>query len=312
VDKTMNDLHLRTMNAGDRSEVAELIYLSTNAWYLAHGRPRIFSGDPSVADVFFEVYEALDPGCALVVEHTRTKRLLGSCFVHPRPTHVSLGIMNSHPNYAGRGIARMLLQRIIDDAERARLPVRLVSSALNLDSFSLYTRAGFVPRRTFQDMYLAVPSGGLNVPVNASGTVRDARMSDVDAMVALEKELVGIERKKDFTYFIENAQGIWHASVLEGDRGIEGFLVSCGHSGMNMLGPGVARHEDHAAALILRELNQHRGRQPVFLAPVDCGNLVRALYGWGARNCELHVAQVRGEAAPLRGVFMPTFMPESA
>jgi len=308
----MNDFQLRPMSAGDRSEVAELIYLSTNAWYQAHGRPRIFSGDPSSADVFFEVYEALDPGCALVVEHTRTKRLVGSCYVHPRPTHVSLGIMNSHPSYAGRGIARMLLQHIIDGAERFRLPVRLVSSALNLDSFSLYTRAGFVPRRAFQDMYLAVPPGGLNARVDAAGTVRDARPGDVEAMVALEKELAGIERKKDFTFFIENAQGFWHASVIEGDGGIEGFLVSCGHRGMNMLGPGVARREDQAAALILRELNQHRGRQPVFLAPVDCGNLVRTLYGWGARNCELHFAQVRGEAAPLRGVFMPTFMPESA
>ncbi|MCX7824578.1 MAG: GNAT family N-acetyltransferase [Verrucomicrobiae bacterium] len=308
----MNDFLLRPMNGGDRAEVAELIYLSTNAWYQSHGWPRIFSGDPSVADVFFEVYEALDPGCALVVEHTRTKRLVGSCFVHPRPTHVSLGIMNSHPNYAGRGIARLLLQRIIDDAERSGLPVRLVSSALNLDSFSLYTRAGFVPRRTFQDMYLAVPPGGLNIRAQVAGTVRNARPGDVQAMVALEKELAGIERGKDFAYFIENAQGFWHTSVLEGENGIEGFLVSCAHRGMNMLGPGVARGEDHAAALILRELDQHRGRQPVFLVPVDCGHLVRTLYGWGARNCELHLAQVRGEAAPLRGVIMPTFLPESA
>jgi hypothetical protein len=247
-----------------------------------------------------------------VVEHTRTKRLVGSCFVHPRPMHVSLGIMNSHPNYSGRGIGRLLLQQIVEEADRSRLPVRLISSALNLESFSLYTRTGFVPRRTFQDMYLAVPPGGLDVRVGGAGTLRDAKPGDVDAIVTLERELIGVKRMKDFTYFTKNTQGFWHVSVIEGDNDIEGFLVSCDHSGLNILGPGAARGEEQAAALILRELNRYSGRQPLFIVPVDCGNLVRMLYGWGARNCELHVSQVRGEAVLSRGVIMPTFLPESA
>ena len=141
------------------------------------------------ADIFYEVYDTLDPDCGLVVEPTRTMRLIGSCFVHPRPTHVS---------------------------------------------------------------------------------------------------------------------------VIEGDNDIEGFLVTCDHPGLNIMGPGAARREEQAAILIHRELNRYRGRQPLFIVPVDCGNLVRMLYGWGARNCELHVSQVRGEAVPSRGVIMPTFLPESA
>ncbi|MFP6884157.1 MAG: hypothetical protein VCA40_06970 [Roseibacillus sp.] len=40
-------------------------------------------------------------------------------------------------------------------------------------------------------------------------------------------------------------------------------------------------------------------------------SLVASLYQWGARNCEMHVAQVRGEARDFRGVNMPTFMPET-
>jgi len=31
----------------------------------------------------------------------------------------------------------------------------------------------------------------------------------------------------------------------------------------------------------------------------------------GARNCELHFAQVLGDAQPIAGVVMPTFLPES-
>ena len=98
-----------------------------------------------MARLFPETYEALDPGCTLVAEHPRTGRLMGSCFHHPRETHVSLGIMNVHPAYFGMGVARRLLRAITDDADARGLPVRLVSSAFNLDSYSLYTRAGFVP-----------------------------------------------------------------------------------------------------------------------------------------------------------------------
>ena len=103
--------------------------------------PPIFTGDPAGTELFCSVYEALDPGCCLVAENTRTGRLAGSCFYHPRPTHVSLGIMNVHPNYFGQGVARRLLQAIIEIAAQQNKPLRLVSSAMNLNSFSLYTRA---------------------------------------------------------------------------------------------------------------------------------------------------------------------------
>ena len=34
---------------------------------------------------------------------------------------------------------------------------------MNLDSFTLYNRCGFVPRQVFQDMYIEIPEGGLGV-----------------------------------------------------------------------------------------------------------------------------------------------------
>ena len=39
--------------------------------------------------------------------------------------------------------------------------------------------------------------------------------------------------------------------------------------------------------------------------------MIRELYGWGARNSELHVHQVRGAYEPFKGVNFPTFMPET-
>ena len=309
----MSEMRIREMTSDDRHEVAELIYASINTWYQLHGMPQALHGGPRVTAVFYDVYSVLDPGCGLVAENTDTGQLMGSCFYHPRPQHVSLGIMNVHPNYFGQGAGRELLQFIMDYTDsHGYKALRLTQSALNLDSFSLYNKAGFVPRHAYQDMMLAVPKDGIKQSAAGSDRVRDATLDDVEAMAALEMEVSGITREPDYRYLIENALGIWHLSVYAGSNGsVEGYLASCGHPAMNMLGPGVMQTEEQAAALILRELDQHRGRVAVFLVPVEKEKLVRQAYDWGARNCELHFCQVRGEFQRFQGVNMPTFALET-
>lgn len=305
-------MKIRQMTADDRIEVAELICLSTNVWYQVQGSGPIFPG-PEATDVYYQVYEAMDPGHGIVATDDTTGRMMGSCFIHPRSTHVSLGIMNVHPNYFGRGVARELLQHIVDFAEKQKKPLRLVSSAMNLDSFSLYSKAGFVPQILFQDMIVRVPEEGLDKKVNHLDAVREATIEDVHPMVELEKELTGLDRTKDFTYFIDNVAGFWHTSVFETPAGkLDGFMVSSAHPGCNMIGPGTIRSVDVAIALIYTELDRHRGRSPVMLVPVQYPDLVQTLYAWGAKNCEMHIAQCRGEFPKVQGIFMPTFLPETA
>ena len=310
--RRMPTLGIRTMQSEDRYEVAELIYGSLNTWYRIHGRPEIFRGGPRVAEVFFDVYETLDPGCGIVAEDLRSGRLLASCFYHPRPHHVSLGIMNVHPNHFGRGAGRALLQFIIEFAKQVRKPLRLTQSAMNVESFSLYNKAGFVPRCAYQDMVLDVPADGLRRDVVDANRVRAARLDDVAAMAQLEMDVSGITREVDYRYCIENADGNWHASVFENEQGaIDGFLLATGHEALNMLGPCVTRTQEQAVALVHRGLNAYPGRTPLFLVPMECRHLVRTMYDWGARNCEMHFCQVLGEFQPFQGVSMPTFLPES-
>ena len=112
--------------------------------------------------------------------------------------------------------------------------------------------------------------------------------------------------------FHQEREGFWHVSVYQASAGeIEGFLISSGHPAFNMLGPGVARTEEQAAALIYKELDQYRGRSRVTLVPMERMGLVRQMYDWGARNVELHFCQVRGEFQPFAGVNLPTFFPET-
>jgi len=307
---------IRSMRAADHDAVADLIYLSTNSWYQRNRGHDIFQGGPEVCRLFCDVYEDLDPGCALVAEHSRNRFIIGSCFVHPRETHVSLGILNVHPSYFGAGVAAALLDSVIALAGKKNLPLRLVSSAMNLDSFSLYNRKGFIPRAIYQDVMFDTPvEREIPVPEGCGSIeVRPAALPDIAAMGRLELEVAGITRERDYRYFVENARGCWHSVVApsagrEGE--IDGFLVSVDDPGSRLIGPGVARTPEIAAALVFHQLQRFKGKKAVCLAPADQPGLVRALYRMGGRNCELHLAQVLGEARPATGIVMPTFMPET-
>ncbi|MEK6250248.1 MAG: hypothetical protein N2C12_18840, partial [Planctomycetales bacterium] len=161
-----------------------------------------------------------------------------------------------------------------------------------------------------QDMVVQVPAGGGNW--STSDRIREATPDDVPAMAALEMSVSGITRELDYTYCIRNEREFWHVSVIETPGGeLEGFIISSAHPAVNSLGPCVTTSEDSAAALILHELNHHRGRSPVFLIPMEKEKLVRKMYDIGARNCEMHFCQVRGEFKPFDGVNMPSFLPET-
>jgi GNAT superfamily N-acetyltransferase len=307
----MSKFTIRTMVSEDWTETAELIHVSLNYWYATRGSGPKLLGDPTNTQLHCKVNEDLDPGrCLLAV--TPSGRIAACCFYHPRATHVSLGIMACHPNYFGSGAAKLLLDEVITFAKNEDKPLRLVSSAMNLDSFSLYNRAGFTPHALFQDMYLDIPEGGLDAPLVEGVSVRPGRPEDAAAMAALERELSGIEREDDFRYFLANEDGIWHISVAEdGKGGLDGFLCSVTHPGCSLVGPGAAREDDQAAALLRTVLDHAPGRTRVWLVPSNRRELVDTCYSWGARNCEMHLAQVIGDAQPLTGVTFPTFMPET-
>src|SRR5690349_25152895 len=125
----MDAMELRLLTRADWSELTDLICASLNHWHQTHGRPAIFTDGPEACAYMAEIYEALDPGCCVVAVRPGTGRLMGACFWHPRETHVSVGIMAVHPNYAGKGVASRLLRHITDIADAAKLPTRLISSA---------------------------------------------------------------------------------------------------------------------------------------------------------------------------------------
>ena len=117
------DIQLQLAKYTDRSEVAHLIYHSTNVWYQQHGLGAIFQSAPEECHLFVDVYQQLDPDYHWVARDPQLN-ILGSCFFHPRETHLGLGIMNVHPDAFGQGIAKKLLSKA--DELAGNLPIRLI------------------------------------------------------------------------------------------------------------------------------------------------------------------------------------------
>jgi ribosomal protein S18 acetylase RimI-like enzyme len=305
---------LRPLTDDDRSAYAHMLHRSFNTWYGAHGWPSdYFRCAPEQAGIFLDIYNDISPGCSIAAFDPNSGKLMGACFYHPREHHVSLGVMSVNPDYFQRGVGRALVNHIVDFTESHQYPaLRLVSSAMNMDSFSLYNRSGLIPRGSYHDMVLPVPITGLRVRYPLRDQVRAARPADVDAMAMLEMEVSGISRVNDYRYAIENPRGVLQTLVFERSDGvIGGFMISIKHPALTMLGPCVARDESATLALLLQATERFRGEAPLFVVPMDKRELVDTLYEWGARNVEAHLFQVRGKFQAFNGVSLPSFLPET-
>jgi GNAT superfamily N-acetyltransferase len=310
----MTEITVRKMVAADRNVSAELICLSHNTWYRMHAMQAAFVHIPQSGEFFFDLYESLDGAYGIVAECNHTSQIAGLSFYTVRPTHVSVAMMTVHPNYFQQGVGKALLRHITDVADSEEKPVRLVSSALNLDSFSLYNRTGFRPRYVYQDMLLQVPEKGISIPVSEQNHIRVARSLDVSAMAELEHEINGMQRTGDYAHLVNSkrSRGQWNVSICEDAAGgINGFIVSCEHPDIHMLGPAVARSQDQLLSLIFTELDRYRGHSVLQLVPADCSEIIEMLYNAGGRNVELHFYQVRGQCNPFKGLYTPTYMFET-
>lgn len=305
---------LRPLRDSDVSEYTDMLYTSFNSWYWKHGWGKDYFGcKPEETAIFYDIYNDLTPGHSIAAFDDNTGRMMGACFYHPREFHVSLGIMSVHPDYWRRGVGKAMVDHILRfTQENNYKSCRLVGSAINMNSFSLYNRSGFIPRVVHNDMVINVSSDDAYTHVPGEDRVRDAVIGDIVGMGELEMEVSGIKREMDYRYAVNNLRSVLHASVYENDQqGIDGFMISVKHSALNMMGPCVARSEETALALIRKELERFRGTWVLFVVPVEKRKIVEQLYKWGAVNVETHLKQVWGKFQPFKGVNMPSFLPET-
>lgn len=213
----MKTVTLRPLVDEDRAAYTALLHRAFNTWYSAHGWPSDYFGcAPEQAGIFMDIYGDISPGGSVAAFDPLTGDMMGACFYHPRERHVSLGVMAVSPDYFKRGVGRALVDHIVRFTEENQYPaLRLVGSAINMDSFSLYNRSGFVPRGSYHDLIIPVPQTGLQVNFPQREHVREAMALDVDAMAELEETVSGITRINDYRYAIDNPRGALRALVYD-------------------------------------------------------------------------------------------------
>jgi GNAT superfamily N-acetyltransferase len=305
---------LRPMVEADIPAHVAMLKRSFNEWYWNHGWGQdYFKCEARELAIFWEIYRRISPGHCVVAVHPDSGKMLGACFYHPREHHVTLGIMAVDPNCFGRGVGAKLVKHVIHFTEsHGYQALRLVGSACNMNSFSLYNRAGFVPWVVHQDMLVQAPGPEVADDVRLDEYVRDALPQDIVGIQSLELEISGICREQDYRFCIDNPVGCLHASVIEDAQGqISGFAASIKHPALNMVGPAFARTEVEMVALLKRELARFQSEAALVVVPMEKRRIVETLYAWGAVNVETHLLQVRGQFRPFTGVNLPSFLPET-
>ena len=294
-------------------DAAELIHDSTNQWTLKASGKVAFNCLPTDCRLFPDMYDVTDYGECIAAYDIDSGRLVGTCYLHPRDTHIGVGIVNTAPDIAGSGVASTMIRDACQIADAACLPLRLLSSASNMDSYSLYHRAGFTTRTVFQDIHFCVTAHLLDSPSSPSTMgIRLATLDDVSAITDLEKRLTGIVRPQDWSYLI--GHGIpFQVLLIEGPGAIlMGVLNATNHPANCTLGPAVAVSEAAMSSLLFASLPFVMDRTVLVLAAPTAQYLCNLLYQWGGRNTDIHLLQVRGEYTEPLGVQLMSFLPESA
>ena len=207
---------LRELTSDDKPQFCELLYSSFNTWYKKHGlNDQYFKCPVKDLGIIYDIYAGMENSHSVAAEDPQNGQLVGVCFYHPRETHISLGIMAVHLDYGKKGIGKSLLTFMTGFADTNGFDsFRLVQSACNVDSFSLYSKGGFIPRYSYHDMLINVPEQGLDFKVKGSEKVRTANEKDVPEMAGLEMELSGIFREEDYLYCVKKVD----ATIIQQNR----------------------------------------------------------------------------------------------
>lgn len=165
-------------------------------------------------------------------------RVIGVNFLHEGDRVRAVGPIAVDPGQQGRGVGRLLMQAILERAGPER-QVRLVQSAFNTISLSLYASNGFAVKEP-----LFLMAGQPRGPAPSEGTVRRLRQTDIPACAALCKAVHGVTR----THELASPNPMRDPMVIERNGRITGYLTA---PAVWLLNHGVAETPADMRALIV-------------------------------------------------------------
>jgi GNAT superfamily N-acetyltransferase len=229
----MTGLRIREAAADDAEVCGRVFFDAFEALATRHAFP-IEPGSPDFTDFKMRVMLSSEGTFGLVAE--RDGDIVGSAFQDERGVIVGVGPVSVDP-HAGDGVGRALMEALLRRSrDREVVGVRLVQTAYNYRSLSLYAKLGFVVREP-----LSVFQGSTGGLAPAGATVRPAVSADADACDRLCRRVHGHDRHAEVQGAIDGGM----ATIVERDGAITGYTTGLGY-----IGHAVGRTDDDVIALL--------------------------------------------------------------
>jgi ribosomal protein S18 acetylase RimI-like enzyme len=291
---------IRSMSPDDIDVVAPVITRAFDVVNARYGYPSEFP-EPCVSVLMSRYYLSQDPKGCIVAE--QDGNICGSVFSRRRGDRVSIGPVTVDPGSQAIGVGRRMMQAIFDLHPDAA-SFRLSQAAFNKESFSLYSKTGFVAAE--QLLRLDRPPA----PVASEDDephVRVVAAESAPLVAELDRRLTGAERERELPTLF----GMGRVYVHGDDSDIQGYLATMPTPGPTFLGPAVAHSEAQLAALVraaLRDIGPHASalHLPARFAPTidECFRL-------GFRLFCLETFMVRGEWRTAPVFYLHSMFPET-
>jgi predicted N-acetyltransferase YhbS len=227
-------MRIRRATADDAGACARIMWDAFETFATAHSFP-IEPGTPEFTDFQMRAMLSTDGIVGLVAE--RDGEILGSAFQDERGTIVGVGPVSVDPTARDGRVGHALMETLLQRSrERDVAGVRLVQTAYNYRSLSLYAKLGFAVREP-----LSVFRGSPHAAAVPGTTVRPAIPDDVDACDDLCRQVHGHDRHAEVQSSVDRGM----ASVVERDGAISGYTTGLGY-----IGHAVGRTDDDIIALL--------------------------------------------------------------
>jgi predicted N-acetyltransferase YhbS len=252
----MTALEIRRATADDAVACARIMWDAFETFATAHNFP-IEPGSPEFTNFQMRTMLSAEDIFGLVAECDGD--ILGSALQDERGTIIGVGPVSVDPRIRGVRVGRALMEALLQRCrERGVAGVRLVQTAYNYRSLSLYAKLGFAVREP-----LSVFQGSPNAAGVPGTTVRPAIPDDVDACDDICRRVHGHDRHAEVQGAVERAM----ASVAERGGEITGYATGLGY-----IGHAIGKTDDDVIAL-LRSTETFTGlgvlvpsRNPVLMA----------------------------------------------
>ncbi|MGB8879880.1 MAG: GNAT family N-acetyltransferase [Solirubrobacteraceae bacterium] len=217
---------------------------------------------------------------------------MGSNFLDERSTIVGVGPITVDPEVQDSGIGRALMDAVLERSGERRVPgVRLLQSAYNNGSMSLYAKLGFDVRAPFA----VIQGGPLGLEI-CGCTVRPASQADAEVCNAVCARVHGHDRAGELLDAL--TQGT--ASVVERAGRVTGYTT-----GVGFFGHSAAETDEDVEALIAAA---ERFDGPGFLVPMRNTELLRWCLGRRLRVAYTMNLMTMGLYQEPRGAFLASVL----